>query len=200
MRRLFGSIRVELALACANLKEPSEPRRKKLYYFRDQQGLEVDFLLPRPNSGLWLIECKAGKTVRLAMAAPLLSLGSTLGKRAERLILVHQKFRSTLTTTAVATGVSGLRSFPLQRPFRICFSKDSFGVLPLQLFEALSLVQFQPAELFPPGVVGLRGDRCIPAGLWGGFSVRNFQFNLPQQGYDLLRFVFFHRHTSFLPE
>jgi predicted AAA+ superfamily ATPase len=28
--------------------------RKELYYFRDQQGLEVDFLLPRPNAGLWL--------------------------------------------------------------------------------------------------------------------------------------------------
>jgi predicted AAA+ superfamily ATPase len=26
--------------------------RKELYYFRDQQGLEVDFLLPRPNAGM----------------------------------------------------------------------------------------------------------------------------------------------------
>jgi hypothetical protein len=43
---------------------------KELHYFRDQQGLEVDFLLPRPNAGLWLMECKAGKTVRPAMAAP----------------------------------------------------------------------------------------------------------------------------------
>src|SRR2546425_9940969 len=34
--------------------------RKELYYFRDQQGLEVDFLVPRPNVGLWLIEAKAG--------------------------------------------------------------------------------------------------------------------------------------------
>src|SRR5213082_3033386 len=32
--------------------------RKELYYFRDQQGLEVDFLLPRPNAKLWLIEAK----------------------------------------------------------------------------------------------------------------------------------------------
>jgi predicted AAA+ superfamily ATPase len=39
--------------------------RKELYYFRDQQGL-----LPRPNAGLWLIECQAGKTVRPTMAAP----------------------------------------------------------------------------------------------------------------------------------
>src|ERR1700751_2799427 len=42
--------------------------RKELYYFRDHQGPEVDFLPPRPNAGLWLIECTAGKTVRPAMA------------------------------------------------------------------------------------------------------------------------------------
>src|SRR5271165_16811 len=82
--------------------------RKELYYFRDQQGLEVDFLLPRPNAGLWLIECKAGKTVRPAMASPLLSLRRSLGKRSERLILVHQKSRSTPATAAVASGVEAL--------------------------------------------------------------------------------------------
>jgi len=59
--------------------------RKELYYFRDQQGLEVDFLVPRPNAGLWLIESKAGKTVHPAMAAPLLSLQRALGK----LSLIH---------------------------------------------------------------------------------------------------------------
>jgi uncharacterized protein len=104
----FGQL-FEGIVAAEILKgQVNQGARKELYYFRDQQGLEVDFLLPRPNAGLWLIECKAGKTVRPAMAAPLLSLGSTLGKRAERLILVHQKSRSTPTTTAVATGVEAL--------------------------------------------------------------------------------------------
>jgi predicted AAA+ superfamily ATPase len=83
--------------------QANQGARKELYYFRDQQGLEVDFLLPRPNAGLWLIECKAGKTVRPAMAAPLLSLRRSLGKRSERLILVHQKSRSTPATAAVAS-------------------------------------------------------------------------------------------------
>jgi predicted AAA+ superfamily ATPase len=46
------------------------------YYFRDQQGLEVDFLVPRPNAGLWLVEAKATQTVRPAMASSLLSLGA----------------------------------------------------------------------------------------------------------------------------
>ena len=81
--------------------QANQGARKELYYFRDQQGLEVDFLIPRPNAGLWLIECKAGKTVRLPMAAPLLSLRRALGKRSKRMIIVHGKSRSTLTTKAV---------------------------------------------------------------------------------------------------
>ena len=82
--------------------------RKELYYFRDQQGLEVDFLLPRPNAGLWLIECKAGKTVRLAMAAPLFALRRTIEKRLTRLIVVYGKSRSAQATSAVARGVEAI--------------------------------------------------------------------------------------------
>ena len=88
--------------------QANQGARKELYYFRDQQGLEVDLLVPRPNAGLWLIECKAGKTVRLPMAGPLLSLGRALGKRPKRLIIVHGKSRSTLATKAVTSGVEAL--------------------------------------------------------------------------------------------
>jgi uncharacterized protein len=82
--------------------------RKELYYFRDQQGLKVDFLLPKPNAGLWLIECKAGKTVRPAMAGSLLALRRTLEKRSTRLIVVHGKARSAQVTKAVASGVEAV--------------------------------------------------------------------------------------------
>ena len=88
--------------------QANQGARKELYYFRDQQGLEVDFLIPRPNAGVWLIECKAGKTVRSPMAAPLLSLRRALGKRSKRLIIVHGKSRSTLATKAVTGGVEAL--------------------------------------------------------------------------------------------
>ncbi len=80
--------------------------RKELYYFRDQQGLEVDFLLPRPNAGVWLVEAKASKTVRPAMAAPMLSLQRSMQKRQSRAIVVHRKSRSEVTTSALAPGVS----------------------------------------------------------------------------------------------
>ncbi len=85
--------------------QTSNGSRKELYYFRDQQGLEVDFLLPRTNSGLWLIESKASRTVRPGMAASLLSLSRSLPKPPRRMVIVHRKPRTRLATTAVARGV-----------------------------------------------------------------------------------------------
>lgn len=82
--------------------------RKELYFFRDQQGLEVDFLLPRPNAGLWAIEAKAGKTVRPAMAGPLLALQKALGSRATRMTVVHRKSTASVSTQAIAPGVEAL--------------------------------------------------------------------------------------------
>jgi uncharacterized protein len=82
--------------------------RKELYFFRDQQGLEVDFLIPRPNAELWPIEVKASKTVGPAMTGPLLSLQRAMGSRAKRLILVHQKSKSEVSTAAIAPGVEAL--------------------------------------------------------------------------------------------
>jgi uncharacterized protein len=98
-----GFLAAEILKSQANLG-----LRKELYYFRDQQGLEVDFLVPRPNARLWLIEAKAGKTVHPSMAAPLLALHRALGKKAERLVVVHRKARSGLVTSAVASGVETL--------------------------------------------------------------------------------------------
>jgi uncharacterized protein len=102
--RLFeGFVAAEILKSQAN-----RGMRKELYYFRDQQGLEVDFLTPRANSGVWLIECKAGKTVRPEMANPLFSLSRAFGKRPKRLMIVHQRSRSGPHTAAIAKGVEAL--------------------------------------------------------------------------------------------
>jgi predicted AAA+ superfamily ATPase len=82
--------------------------RKELYFFRDQQALEVDFIIPQPNAGLWLIEAKASKTVRPAMAAPVLSLQRALADRAKRLTVVHRKSNASTATSAIAPGVEAL--------------------------------------------------------------------------------------------
>src|ERR1019366_8367954 len=80
-------------------------QRKELYYFRDQQGLEIDFLVPRPNARFWLVEAKAAKTVHPSMATPMLSLASAAGDRATRRIVVHRKSRTGPAFTALIKGV-----------------------------------------------------------------------------------------------
>jgi uncharacterized protein len=84
-------------------------RRKELYYFRDQQGLEVDFLFPGPEGKLWLVECKASKTVMPQMAGPLKSLGRSIGELEScRLVLVHRESKTGPRTSALAPGVEAL--------------------------------------------------------------------------------------------
>jgi uncharacterized protein len=98
-----GFVAAEILKSQAN-----QGMRKELYYFRDQQGLEVDFLIPRPNAKLWLVETKAAKTVRPSMASPLISLQRALQKRSGRLVVVHRRSRSEVPTAAIARGVEAL--------------------------------------------------------------------------------------------
>ena len=83
-------------------------QRKELYCFRDQQGLEVDFLIPKPNAKFWLVEAKAGRTVQTTMAKPMLALKKAAGDRVTRSIIVHRKSRSQPEMTAVVPGVEAL--------------------------------------------------------------------------------------------
>lgn len=80
-------------------------QRKEHYYFRDQQGLEVDSLLPTQNAGVWLIEATAEKTIQTPMTNPLLPLERALGKRSRRLLVVHRKAATSFETTAIAKSV-----------------------------------------------------------------------------------------------
>ena len=68
----------------------------------------MDFLVPGPNVSLWLVEAKATKTIRPAMASPLISLRRSLPQGSVRLIVVHRKSRSQLTTAALAPGAQAL--------------------------------------------------------------------------------------------
>ncbi|MGA9963676.1 MAG: ATP-binding protein [Terriglobales bacterium] len=88
--------------------QTNQGKRRELYYFRDQQGLEVDFLIPRTNAKLWLVEAKAAKTVRPSMASPLTSLQRGMQKRSGRLIVVHRRAHSEVPTAAIARGVEAL--------------------------------------------------------------------------------------------
>lgn len=83
-------------------------QRKELYYFRDQQGLEVDFLVPRPNAQFWAVEVKSSKTVQPSMAGPLMSLSRAAGTRATRRIVVHREARMQTPLKALAPGAEAL--------------------------------------------------------------------------------------------
>lgn len=103
-----GFIGAELVKAQVNAG-----RRRELYYFRDEQGLEVDYLLPTPGGGLRMIECKASKTVFPGMATPLVRLAQALRQRRRNdfpveLYLVHEAPRTGGATTALAPGVRAL--------------------------------------------------------------------------------------------
>ena len=83
-----------------------------LYYFRDQQGLEVDFLFPAQAGRLRLVECKATRTPLPAMAKPMLALKSAIGASSEvRLTLVHQPTLGGTLLRALTPGVEAL-DFP----------------------------------------------------------------------------------------
>ena len=93
-------------------------RRRELYYFRDEQGLEVDFLVPGVGGSVSLVECKATRTVSPAMALPMQRLAEawkrTRSSPAEvNAILVHETPRSGIETRALAAGVqaTGWESF-----------------------------------------------------------------------------------------
>jgi predicted AAA+ superfamily ATPase len=83
--------------------------RKELYYFRDQQGLEVDFLFPGGRGGLWMVECKASKTVQPAMAGPMNALRRSMREgAAARMSVVHRPSSAAPRSRALAPGVEAL--------------------------------------------------------------------------------------------
>lgn len=91
--------------------------RRELYHFRDEQGLEVDFLVPGRAGAVTLVECKAGSTVTPSMAAPMQRLATALESKrrntgATRMFLVYQSPLGGTPTPAVAPGVQAL---PWQR-------------------------------------------------------------------------------------
>jgi predicted AAA+ superfamily ATPase len=99
-----GFVAAEIAKAQA-----SAGRRRELYYFRDQQGLEVDFVVPGRSGAVRLVEAKAGRTVTPGMAAGMLRLAGASRQRDRRrrveMCVVHRPARSAVGSTALVPGV-----------------------------------------------------------------------------------------------
>lgn len=87
--------------------------RRELYYFRDQQGLEIDFVVPSGNGRVRLVEAKATRTPLPGMAQPMLRLAGALERNALHAgridcVLVHRAARGKDVSSALAPGVRAL--------------------------------------------------------------------------------------------
>jgi len=88
-------------------------RRREIYCFRDQQGLEVDFVIPGPAGGLRMVEVKATATPTPDMAKPMLRLTTAWRDSGRRhgtvsLVVVHQPRRSGDESRALTPGVRAM--------------------------------------------------------------------------------------------
>lgn len=82
-----------------------EGKRRQLYYFRDQQGLEVDFVVPLGAGRLALVEAKASSTVRPEMAGSIARLAGAVRGFDVRGFVVHRRPKKSLGTSALLPGV-----------------------------------------------------------------------------------------------
>ncbi len=80
-------------------------RPRELYYFRDQQGLEVDFVVPTGHRRLFLIEAKASRTATPEMADSLERLARAVSRYQVGRFLVHRPLGETARLSALRPGV-----------------------------------------------------------------------------------------------
>jgi uncharacterized protein len=100
-----GAVAAEIVKAQIN-----QGQRRELYYFRDQQGLEVDFIIPVPGGAYALIEAKASRSPHAEMATPMLSLArawsaTSVKRELAGCVLVHRQARAAVQSSALAPGV-----------------------------------------------------------------------------------------------
>jgi len=103
-----GFIAAELAKAQLNAGQ-----RRELYYFRDQQGLEVDFIVPGASGTVRLIEVKATATPAPGMVTPMRRLAEAFQKRRGvrrqvEMTLVYRPSRLAASSQTIAPGVKAL--------------------------------------------------------------------------------------------
>ncbi|MCM8776567.1 MAG: DUF4143 domain-containing protein, partial [Candidatus Omnitrophica bacterium] len=92
-------------------------KRKSLYYFRDEQGLEVDFIVPKSNRRLLLLEAKASRTVTPGMADPIHRLAKAVSRYTlEKAVIYRASPKYKEITTALSPGVKAL---PVNRLFDV---------------------------------------------------------------------------------
>lgn len=80
-------------------------RARHLYYFRDQQGLEIDFVVPAGHRRLVLVEAKASRTVVPRMGASLDRLAAAVKRYRLSRFLVYRPQGEAARLSALRPGV-----------------------------------------------------------------------------------------------
>lgn len=86
-------------------QQTGKGRGKEIYYFRDQQGLEVDLVVPVAHGRLALVEAKATRTVTPRMADPLDRLAKAVSRYTVSRFLVHRASPKEPRFTGLRAGV-----------------------------------------------------------------------------------------------
>ncbi len=90
---------------------------RALYYFRDQQGLEVDFVVPLGEKRLALLEAKATQTPRPEMGRVLLQLARSVDTYSTTAYVVHRPRAKEALSGTLCPGVQALSVDQIQRVF-----------------------------------------------------------------------------------
>jgi uncharacterized protein len=80
-------------------------RPRALFYFRDQQGLEVDFIVPSGDRHLLFIEVKASRTVVPAMTKSLERLAEAKSPYTITKVLIHRDGKDLFPSRALKIGI-----------------------------------------------------------------------------------------------
>jgi predicted AAA+ superfamily ATPase len=87
-------------------------RAKELYYFRDQQGLEIDFIVPSGGERLMLVEAKASRTARPEMALPLLRLAAAAVRyKTDRFVIYRKSDAESSAVLSPGVKALGVKEF-----------------------------------------------------------------------------------------
>jgi predicted AAA+ superfamily ATPase len=93
-------------------------RRRELYFFRDQRGLEVDFIVPTGGQELVLVEAKASRTVFPDAARSALSLARSISNHPTKCIVVHATTAEDKEDAVLALGARAMSIWGLLHALR----------------------------------------------------------------------------------
>lgn len=84
-------------------------RPRQLYFFRDEQGLEVDFVVPKSNLRLLLLEAKATRTAKPSMAVPIDRLAKSISRYSlERAVVFQASHRNKEISDVLSLGITAI--------------------------------------------------------------------------------------------